>query len=132
MVNSDTGCASHLSSKTSLDWYSCNLCTLRCNDSKDLFLRRWSTVIPVVRAILAVRPAPFNSSRVNPRPARSLMLYLKVGHLTIGLKVFTGLGATLAAFRERFFRRRSFLAGWLNQVFTYVSQSLWKWAFGII
>merc|ERR1712156_1152790 len=55
--------------KISLDWYSFSLWTLRCRDSKDLFLRRWSTVIPVVRAIFLVRPAPFNSSRVNPRPA---------------------------------------------------------------
>merc|ERR1719500_2428599 len=52
--------------KISLDWYSFNLWTLRCRDSKDLFLRRWSTLIPVVRAIFLVIPAPFNSSRVNP------------------------------------------------------------------
>ena len=77
-------------------------------------------------------PAVLSSSKEKPRPDRCLTLYLNVGHLTTGLKVFMGLGATVAAFLARNLRRRSFLAGWLNQVFTYLSQSLWKWALGTI
>lgn len=46
--------------------------------------------------------------------------------------VHTYLGATARAFLIRFCLRRIFLAGWLNQVFTYRCQSLWKWPFGII
>jgi hypothetical protein len=60
------------------------------------------------------------------------MLYLKVGHLTTGLRVLTGLGATAAAFWTLALRRRDFLAGWLNHVFTKRCQSLWKCALGTI
>lgn len=36
--------------KISLDWYSFSLCTLRWSDSRDLFLRRKSTVMPILVA----------------------------------------------------------------------------------
>ena len=36
--------------KINLDWYSFSLCTFRWSDSKDLFLRLWSTLMPMVLA----------------------------------------------------------------------------------
>ena len=82
--------------------------------------------------MLLLIPAVLSSSKEKPRPVLCLTLYLKVGHLTTGLKFFIGLGATAEAFLARIRRLRSFLAGWLNQVLTYLSQSLWKCAFGTI
>ena len=82
--------------------------------------------------MLLLMPAGLSSSKENPRPDLALTLYRKVGHLTTGRKVFIGLGATAAAFLARILRLRSFLAGWLNQVLTYLSQSLWKCALGTI
>ena len=77
-------------------------------------------------------PAALTSSRVNPRPSLCFRLYLKVGHRTTGLRVLRGLGAILAALATRALRRRSLRAGWLNQVLTYRSQSLWKCPLGTI
>ena len=77
-------------------------------------------------------PAALTSSRVKPRPSLCFRLYLKVGHRTTGLRDFRGLGATLAALATRALRRRSLRAGWLNQVLTYRSQSLWKCPLGTI
>ena len=75
----------------------------------------------------------FNSSRVKPRPARTLVLYLNVGHLTIGLSgPATGRGATVLAFLILFVLRRCFLIGWLNHVLTLLCQSLWKCPLGTI
>lgn len=70
----------------------------------------------------------FNSSRVKPRPALTFVLYLNVGHRTIGLMApATGLGATFKAFLALASRRLFLRPGWLNHVLTYLCQSLWKW-----
>jgi hypothetical protein len=65
---------------------------------------------------LVQRPEPvettFNSAKVKPRPARTRRLYLMVGHLTIGLSLSTGRGATAAAFERRALRRLSFRPGY--------------------
>lgn len=75
----------------------------------------------------------FSSSRVNPLPALILVLYLKVGHLTMGLRdPATGLGAIRLALLTLLSCRLFFLAGWLNQFLTYRCQSLWKCPFGIM
>jgi len=75
----------------------------------------------------------FSSSRVNPRPARTRVWYLKVGQWTIGRNgPATGLGIIAAAFFLRLSRRRCFRAGWLNQQRTNRCQSLWKWPLGIM
>uniref|UniRef100_A0A7N8XWB1 Uncharacterized protein n=1 Tax=Mastacembelus armatus TaxID=205130 RepID=A0A7N8XWB1_9TELE len=56
-------------------------------DSVDLLRRRGSTAMPMVRAVFLWMPAACreDSSRVKPRPARTLVWYLIVGHLTCGL-----------------------------------------------
>ena len=70
---------------------------------------------------------------MKPRPARTLVLYLNVGHLTIGLSgPATGRGATVLAFLILFVLRRCFLIGWLNHVLTLLCQSLWKCPLGTI
>jgi len=75
----------------------------------------------------------FSSSRVNPRPVRTRVWYLKVGQWTIGRKgPATGRGIIAAAFFLRWSRRRCLRAGWLNQHRTNLCQSLWKWPLGII
>jgi hypothetical protein len=48
---------------------------------------------------------------VNPRPARTRRLYLRVGHRTIGLSLSTGRGARAAAFARRASRLRTFEPG---------------------
>ncbi len=53
----------------------------------------------------------FSSAREKPRPARTLRLYLMVGHRTIGRRRSTGRGATAAALTRRAVRRRTFLPG---------------------
>jgi hypothetical protein len=74
-----------------------------------------------------------SSSRVKPRPALTFVLYLNVGHRTIGLIApATGLGATLKAFLTLSWRRLFFRPGWLNHVLTYLCQSLWKWLLWIM
>lgn len=51
------------------------------------------------------RGRTFSSSRVKPRPARTLVWYLTVGHLTCGLRgPATGRGATRRALAWRAFR----------------------------
>ena len=78
-------------------------------------------------------PLTRSSSRVKPRPVRTLVLYLKVGQRTAGRsRPATGRGRTRRARATRAARRRTARAGWLNQHFTNRCQSLWKWAFGII
>uniref|UniRef100_A0A8C6PAG5 Uncharacterized protein n=1 Tax=Nothobranchius furzeri TaxID=105023 RepID=A0A8C6PAG5_NOTFU len=54
--------------------------------SVDLLRRRESTEMPIVRAVFLWIPAACrtDSSRVKPRPARTLVWYLTVGHLTCG------------------------------------------------
>ncbi len=62
-----------------------------------------------------------SSSRVKPFPARTRVLYLKVGQRTTGRSAPpTGRGATRRAFFCRAARRRCFRAGWLNHVRTYL------------
>lgn len=78
-----------------------------------------------------IKTLTFSSSKVKPRPALTLVLYLNVGHRTAGRSVFTGLGASLAAFSRRFTLLLFFLPGWSNQVLTYLSQCFLKWALGI-
>ena len=56
----------------------------------------------------------FNSARVKPRPARTRLLYLMVGHLTTGLNKSIGRGATAAVFARRALRRLSFRPGYLH------------------
>merc|ERR1719296_232077 len=56
----------------SLPLYSSRRATLAARDSALLLVRRWSTAIPTVLAYLAVKPAAFSSSRVNPFPRRTL------------------------------------------------------------
>ena len=74
-----------------------------------------------------------SSSSVNPLPALMRVLYLNVGHLTMGRRAPpTGLGAMLRAFLIRLLRLRILRAGWLNHVRTHLCQSLWKWALGIM
>ena len=60
----------------------------------------------------------FNSSSVKPLPNLTLVLYLKVGHLTTGLRgPATGLGEILSAFFCLATRLFFFLPGWSNHVF---------------
>ena len=95
------------------------------NDTNIAKLLKFHTIFLLI-------PAVFSSSKENPLPSRCLTLYLKVGHFTTGLRAFIGFGAMVAAFFALVLRLRSFRAGWLNHVFTYLSQSLWKCAFGTI
>lgn len=53
----------------------------------------------------------FNSVRVNPRPARTRRLYLRVGQRTMGFSLSTGRGAIAAAFTRRALRRRDLRPG---------------------
>ena len=74
-----------------------------------------------------------SSSRVNPRPERTRVLYLKVMQRTTGRRLPpAGRGAILRAFWIRVLRRRILRAGWLNHVLTQRCQSLWKWPLGTI
>lgn len=89
--------------------------------------------MPIVRASRFPMPADFSSSKVNPRPSLTFLLYRTLGQRTAGLnKPATGRGAISWPFLYRLRRLRSFRAGWLNQVRTRLCQSLWKCAFGII
>merc|ERR1711997_55684 len=69
-------------------------------------------LLPMVWAMFLEMPAAFNSSKVKPRPVRFFMLYLRVGHRMMGLKVLTGRGATPLALAALAFLLRTFLAGW--------------------
>lgn len=75
-------------------------------------------------------PADFSSSMVNPRPRRTLVLYLTVGQCTRGRSCWVGRGATRRAFSMRALWRRCLRSGWLNHVLMKRCQSLRKWAFG--
>ena len=72
----------------------------------------------------------FSSCNVNPLPALARRLYLTVGHLTTGLNLSTGLGATAAALDRRAARRRDLRPGWSKCTRTRRCQSLWKWLLG--
>ena len=48
--------------------------TFVSSDSTLLLVRRWSTAMPIVGAVLTATPACFSSSSVKPRPARTLLL----------------------------------------------------------
>merc|ERR1719453_2393462 len=79
---------------------------------------------------LAPRPAALSSSRVKPRPKRTLRLYLTVGQRTAGRRApEIGRGEILAALLRR--ARRLLLAriGCSSHVFTRVYHFLWKWHF---
>src|SRR5271170_5058243 len=69
------------------------------------------------------KPAFLSSSKVNPRPSRILMLYLKPGQRMAGRRRVVGRGARAAARFVRARRRRCFRAGWSNQVRTLRCQS---------
>lgn len=56
-----------------------------------------------------------SSEKVKPRPARTLRLYLRVGHRTIGRSLSTGRGARAAALTWRAVRREAFLPGYSKQ-----------------
>ena len=65
-------------------------------------------------------PIPtFSSSKVKPRPALTLVLYLKVGQRTIGRRApATGRGAICKALFTRATRLRFLRPGWSNHVLT--------------
>jgi hypothetical protein len=86
-----------------------------------------------VRTIFLCSPATLSSSRPKPLPARTLLWYLTVGHLTMGLMgPEAGRGAMRRAFACWALRLWILRAGWLNQVSTRCCQSLWKWGFRIM
>merc|ERR1719228_1140976 len=96
----------------SLLLYSFNLWTLAWRLSVPLFFRLWSTQRPMVEAYFLPMPAVLSSSRVNPLPIRTLVLYLYVGHLTTGLsEPATGRGAMARALAARDTRLLFFLPG---------------------
>merc|ERR1711968_374516 len=97
---------------TSLDTYAFRRATLTSLDSTDL-RRRWSTLIPMVRAVFASTLASRSSSRVKPLPRRARVLYLMVAQRTLGRRVFRGRGATAAAFSARAARREALRMAWL-------------------
>lgn len=76
-------------------------------------------------------PACFSSSKENPRPNRTLVLYLMVGHDTTGLSRLSGRGAIRLAFSTLVACLLFFLMGWLNQFLILDCQSLWKWPLGM-
>jgi len=116
-----------LGNTISLLLYSFKRCTFDWSDSVDLFFLLWSTAIPIVLAYLIPIPAALSSSRVNPRPARTLVLYLKVGHLTTGLSgPATGLGAMSVAFFCLATLLLFLRPGWSCHVRTYSCQCLPK------
>merc|ERR1712226_1261054 len=100
---------------TNLDLYSFKRCTLAWNASSDRLVRRWSTAIPTPLAAWRLTLAALSSAKVNPLPARTLMLYLTVGQRTTGRRRLIGRGATRLALAIRALRRLVLLAGWLNQ-----------------
>lgn len=70
-------------------------------ESLKLFLQPSQRIVSKLRDL----GRTLSSSRVKPRPARTLVWYLRVGHLTCGLKgPATGRGATRRAFAWRAFR----------------------------
>ena len=78
--------------------YSFILFTFAVCDSFEVSFLLRSTAIPIDLAYLRERiPAFLISSFVNPLPSRILLLYLLVCPLTMGLRVWVGLGATFAA-----------------------------------
>merc|ERR1719147_687247 len=99
-----------------------------------------SSVITMARCLFSARlmgmtcPASWVAIAISSAVASPffgfLTLYLKVGHCTIGRSFCTGRGATRAALAILFCLLLNFLAGWLNQVFTYLCQSLWKCPLG--
>merc|ERR1740119_50467 len=101
-----------------------------------------SSVIAIARGLLATvltgitSPAIWVALEISSSVASPflgcLMLYLKVGHETTGRSWFMGRGATRAALATLFCLLLIFLAGWLNQVLTYLCQRKSghpKWAF---
>ena len=118
------GCPSFLGSNTSLDIYSFNLSTLATKPSTDLLVLLESTLIPIVLAKLGFSPAFFSSSRVNPFPSLTSLLYLWVGQRTWGLSLSTGRGNYWRAFSLLLRSLRFLRAGWLNHVLTHFFQCL--------
>ena len=69
----------------------------------------------------------------KPRPARTLVLYLMLPHLMIGLMgPAAGRGAIVRAFLIRLVLLLFLRAGWLNHVRTLLCQSFLRWTFGSI
>jgi len=64
-----------LGKTTNLDLYSLSRSTFDCKDSSLLFVRLWSTAMPIVCARFLLMPATFSSSSVKPRPSFNLELY---------------------------------------------------------
>ena len=126
-----TGLFSFLGNKTKLFTYCNNLCLLASKDSWDLFLRLWSTEIPMDLANWTLSPAALISWRVKPLPFLTLWLYLMVVHLTTGLSKSKGLGAMAAALALLACNLLLFLAAWFNQTLTLVCQCFLRWTLGI-
>ena len=124
-------------------WHgSCKCTQYKCGHHNHTYLYCQTTLLQVIHHLMWLNLSyvcslhsilTLISSRVNPLPALSLRLYLTVGHLITGLRgPPTGRGWILTAFSARLLRLLCLRAGWLNHVFTYLCQSLWKWALGII
>merc|ERR1719149_282308 len=100
---------------SNFDLYNLRRSTFSFKLSVHLFLRRWSTEIPIVRASFGAILAALSSANVKPLPSLSFMLYRCVGGCTTGRnKPPVGRGAILAAFAFRFRLRRFFRAAWLS------------------
>ena len=107
--------------------YAKSLSTLSFFPSSLRFLRRWSTMIPSLKAALGLTPASFNSPRLKPRPWRILLLYRTVCPRTAGRRGSRGRAPRRAALERRARLRRSLRPGWSNQVRTRRCQSFRKW-----
>lgn len=64
---------------------------------------------------------------MKPLPALTFLLYLIVGHLTIGLNKSTGFGATFADFAALAFLLETFLPAWSRWTLTLSCQCFLKW-----
>lgn len=111
--------------------YSSNLATLASKPSTFLLTLLWSTAIPTVLAYLGANLAAFNSAKEKPLPALTFLLYLMVGHLTIGLKESIGFGATLADLAALACLLETFLPAWSKWTLTRSCQCFLKWFFKI-
>lgn len=74
--------------------------------------------MPIDLANAALKPACYNSVRVNPFPALSLVLYFNVQARTTGFNVDVGLGNIAWAFALRDSSLLFLRPAWLNQVLT--------------
>lgn len=79
------GAEGFLGKRISLEQYSYRRGMLVCGDSLDWFRLLGFTEIPMVHAVFLGMPAPCKSNKLKPLPAGTLVWYLIVGHLTMGL-----------------------------------------------